>query len=401
MKNDVKKTSQLRVAIITSFQAFNGAVKGHAEMIRRFSDILGTSSNNLFVIGGYTLLDGKKIPSEKEGRNPSMIVTALKHIPYGEVGTSIRLAQILGKVDIVVFFLSAPLILPTLLAKAARKKTVFVIAGLESKEIRLKLDNRIARNIFASIYEILENICMRIVDRVAVESPSILHFHGMDKYSRKAIVFGADYANTSVFRQTSSLTNRGDIVGYVGRLSVEKGIMDFVRAIPQVLASCDNIRFLIVGDGPLRHDVEREIKRRKLESKVTLVGWVPRKEIPYHLNQLKLVVSPSLTEGLPPLIQEAMACGTPVLATPVGGIPDLIKDTETGFIMECNSPEIIAENIIRALSHPELERIVHDASDLIHREYSYEATVRKYTRVLTELSMEKRGAIERLSIPRH
>lgn len=391
MKNDVKNIGWLRVAIITSFQAFSGAVRGHAELIRRFSDIIGPSSCNLFVIGGYTLLDGKKIPSEKEGKNPSMIVTAFKYIPYGEVGTFIRLAQILNKVDIVIFYLSAPLILPSLLAKAARKKTVWVMTGLESKEIKLKMSNRIAKIIFPNTYKILETMCMILVDRVAVESPSILHFHGMDKYSRKAVVFGADYVNNHIFKQTSSLTSREDIVGYVGRLSVEKGIMDFVGAIPHVLASRDNIRFLIVGDGPLRRDVEREIKRRKLESKVTLVGWVPRKEVPHYLNQLKLVVSPSLTEGLPPLIQEAMACGTPVLATPVGGIPDLIKDTETGFIIECNSHEIIAENIVRALSHPGLDRIIRNASDLIHREYSYETLVDNYTRVLAELSMEKRG----------
>jgi glycosyltransferase involved in cell wall biosynthesis len=391
MMNEIKNIGWLRVAIITSFQAFNGAIRGHAQMANRFSDILGPSSCNLFVIGGYTLVDGKKIPSEKEGRNPSMIVTAFKQIPYGEVGTFITLARVLSKVDIIIFFLSGPLILPMLLAKAARKKTVFVMTGLESKEIRLKTNNGIARIIFANICEILETICMTLVDRVAVESPSILHFHRMDKYSRKAVVFGADYVNTDVFKQISPLTNREDIVGYMGRLSVEKGIMDFIEAIPHVLALRDNIRFLIVGDGPLRGDVEREIKRRKLESKVTLVGWVPREEIPHYLNRIKLVVSPSLTEGLPPLIQEAMACGTPVLATPVGGIPDLIKDKETGFIVECNSHEIIAENIVRALSHPRLDSIISNASDLIHKEYNYETLANNYVKVLTELGMEKRG----------
>jgi glycosyltransferase involved in cell wall biosynthesis len=401
MKHDVKDIGRLRVAIITGFQAFDSRGKGQPDLIRRFSDILGPSSYNLFVIGGYTLLDGKKIPSEKDGKNPSMIVTALKYIPYGEVGTFIRLAQIINKVDIVIFFLSNPLILPTLLAKAARKKSLFVITGLMSREVRIKINNGIASIISANMFKMLETTCMMLVDRVAVESPSILHFHGMDKYSRKAVVFGANYVNTSFFKQTSSLSSREDIVGYMGRLSAEKGIMDFVGAIPHVLTSRGNIRFLIVGDGPLRHDIEREIKRSKLESKVTLAGYVPREECPYYLNQFKLLVSPSHTEGLPALIQEAMACGTPVLATPVGGIPDLIKDTETGFIIECNSHEIIAENIVRALSHPGLDRITRNASDLIHREYNYETSVRKYMKVLTELSMEKRGAIERVSIPRH
>ena len=97
---------------------------------------------------------------------------------------------------------------------------------------------------------------------------------------------------------------------------------------------------------------------------------------------MKQVVLPSYTEGLPNIMLEAMACGTPVLATPVGAIPNVIKDGETGFIMKDNSPECIAENVIRALNHPNLERIAGNARALVEREFTYERAVERWREVL-------------------
>ena len=77
-----------------------------------------------------------------------------------------------------------------------------------------------------------------------------------------------------------------------------------------------------------------------------------------------------------------MACGTPVLATPVGAIPDVVKDGETGFIMEDNPAVCIARNVIRALEHPELEKIVKNARELIEKDFTYEAAVERYRKIL-------------------
>ena len=85
---------------------------------------------------------------------------------------------------------------------------------------------------------------------------------------------------------------------------------------------------------------------------------------------------------------EAMACGTPVLATAVGGIPDVIIDEETGFIMKDNSPECIAKNVIRVLNHPNLEQISRNARALIERQYTYQVAVERYRRVLESLNLK-------------
>ena len=116
-----------------------------------------------------------------------------------------------------------------------------------------------------------------------------------------------------------------------------------------------------------------------------MLRWIPHDELPDCLNELKLVVLPSYTEGFPTGVLEAMACGTPVLAAPVGAIPDVITNRETGFIMENNSPECIAKNVTRALKHPDLEMIVGNARTLVEREFTYEAAVKRYRTILENI----------------
>jgi glycosyltransferase involved in cell wall biosynthesis len=80
-----------------------------------------------------------------------------------------------------------------------------------------------------------------------------------------------------------------------------------------------------------------------------------------------------------------MVCGAPVLATPVGAITDVIKDGETGFIMEDNMPECIAKNVIRALEHTNLDEIVKNARKFVEREFTYEMAVEQYRKILEDI----------------
>ena len=81
---------------------------------------------------------------------------------------------------------------------------------------------------------------------------------------------------------------------------------------------------------------------------------------------------------------EAMACGTPVLATPVGSIPDIIKDSKNGFIMESNSPKCIADNIVRVLNNPNLDELSNNERIYI-TQFSFDAAVDRYNRGLMSL----------------
>jgi glycosyltransferase involved in cell wall biosynthesis len=145
-----------------------------------------------------------------------------------------------------------------------------------------------------------------------------------------------------------------------------------------------DISLLIGGDGQLRSDVENYLREKNLDN-VNLVGWIPHEKLPNYLNQLKLIVLPSYTEGLPNIMLEAMACGTPVLATPVGSMVDVIKDCETGFIMENNSPECITNNVIRALEYPDIDIVAKNAKEFVMKEFTFERTFVTYKKILDRI----------------
>ena len=233
---------------------------------------------------------------------------------------------------------------------------------------------------------IRSHILLSLVNKIIVESPNVSQFFGIHtRYKKKVVDRGHLFFDAPLFKPWKRYSEREKIVGYVGVLMHVKGVMNLIRAVPIVLQHIHDVNFIVIGEGDLKGRVEGLVKDADLYKYVTMTGWISYRELPPFLNKRKLLVLPSYTEGLPSIIIEAMACGTPVLATPVGGIPDIIKDGETGFIMENNSPECIAENIVRALEHPMLEEIVKNARLLVEREFTYEATLERYRKIVEEL----------------
>jgi glycosyltransferase involved in cell wall biosynthesis len=108
------------------------------------------------------------------------------------------------------------------------------------------------------------------------------------------------------------------------------------------------------------------------------------------LNELQLLVLPSApTEGLPTVILEAMGCGTPVYATPVSGVPDVVRNDETGFLMESDRATVIRDDIVEILGRTDLDRISAAGHKLISEEYSFTAAVDRYQTILGEIPPPK------------
>jgi glycosyltransferase involved in cell wall biosynthesis len=211
-----------------------------------------------------------------------------------------------------------------------------------------------------------------------IESENVIKSWNIKKKDGK-ILNGAIYVDTSVFKKKKKINERERIVGYIGQLERRKGVLDFIEAINILNSSGEDIKYTIGGFGSLANTIKSLIR---YFDNVEFKGYITKEELPVVFNQLKLIVLPSYTEGLPSVILEAMACGTPVLASPVGGIPDIIKDSENGFIIENHSPECIAKSIKQVLNYSDLERISENARRLINEKFTYEDAVRRYDKIL-------------------
>ena len=136
------------------------------------------------------------------------------------------------------------------------------------------------------------------------------------------------------------------------RLSDEKGVSVLVTAAERVIASRPHVAFTVHGDGYLRQDLTAQIERAGLEAHVHLNGAFSRQDLPAIMSGADIFALPSLTEGYPLSIVEAMAWGIPVVATNVGGVPELIRHGVNGLLCTAGDPDSLARALLELVDDP-------------------------------------------------
>lgn len=151
------------------------------------------------------------------------------------------------------------------------------------------------------------------------------------------------------FNVKSSLKIRPEerVVGMVGRLEPVKGSLFFIEAAALIVKRCPDVRFLIIGEGSLRSSMEQRVKELGINANVIFTGW--REDIPDILSLMDVMVLPSLNEAVGIALIEAQAEGVPVVASRIGGIPDVVKDHKTGILVPPSDAPAIAEAVISLL----------------------------------------------------
>ncbi len=294
---------------------------------------------------------------------------------------SYEILKVGNKVDFWIFLAGDVFLLPILTAKILGKPVLLTLLGNLENEASLK------KNALNPLQIILKKINCLLANRIIIYTQSLMEKWRLNQYDFKILIAQSQFVDLKRFKIKKPLSKREKIIGYVGRLSPEKGIWNLVKSMPLVLKQDAGVRLLIIGNGPLHDSINDFLETDGLKEKIILAGKVPFEQVPDWMNQLRLLVLPSFSEGLPAALLEAMACGTPVLATPVGAVDDVITSGKTGFLLEDNSYEAIAQGIVKALNHPESEDIATAARKLIEREFSLPAARRNYEKVIQEGSL--------------
>jgi L-malate glycosyltransferase len=217
---------------------------------------------------------------------------------------------------------------------------------------------------------------MLIVDGVPAERAVTVH-EGID-------LGRAEAAPPARIHQDLWLPHDAPVIGNVAALVPHKGQRHLIDSAALVVRQVPDARFVIAGEGELRSVLQRAIKEHHLEKHVLLAGFRPD-VLSFH-KAFDIFVMSSVTEGLGTSLLDAMACGKPVVATTAGGIPEVVVDGETGFLVPPRDHEAMAAALVRLLKDRELrERMGNAGLVRARRKFSAERmvqdTVRVYDRV--------------------
>jgi glycosyltransferase involved in cell wall biosynthesis len=236
-------------------------------------------------------------------------------------------------------------------------------------------------------YEKLDRLNLRFADRVVAVS------NGQAEKIRRAgvpehrIVVIRNAARLGAFEKrpnnrTELLNDFGDsrpshIIIAAGRLSPEKGFDVLINAASHVVKEHPNSGFVIFGEGVERERLAKQIQTLGLQSHVALAGFTG--QLDRYLPHADLVVLPSRTEGLPNVALEASAAGVPIVATAVGGMPEVVADGETGFLVPSEDSIAMADRIGRLLRDEDLRMRFGEAGrQRMEDEFSFAAQVERY-----------------------
>ncbi|MEA2519789.1 MAG: hypothetical protein QOF49_1869 [Chloroflexota bacterium] len=248
----------------------------------------------------------------------------------------------------------------------------YVVSTVHSSRVRSNEDRELIRQLTPSMDQLIavsKSIERKIADEHRTGAPVRLIYNGVDlqryDHQEPCAPFGDQYG----------IEAGSKIVGVVARLEPEKGHQTLIEAWPSVLRAVPDAYLLIVGEGSRRDFLEQWASAHHVGHRVVFAGR--RDDIPAVTAALDVAVLPSWREAQGLSILEAMALSRPVVASDVGGIPEMVEDGVTGLLVEHDNPVALADAIVRLLKDPTYAaRIGKAGHDLVHDRFCIELMVK-------------------------
>lgn len=226
------------------------------------------------------------------------------------------------------------------------------------------------------VFKFTNRFVARRADKLTCVSREMMkcaRFAGADE--NKLILFH-NPIDLSLFKNTDRRRN-GNTCLYVGGLRPVKGVEFIIRAIPYVLKRLPKTKFILVGDGPSRKDIEQLITKIGVSRSVQLEGRVSREKLLAYYQKADIFLMPSLNEPQGIVALEAMACGLPVVGSNVGGIPEMVRDGENGLLVTPGNASALSDAIITLLTNMQLIRNYSVNALQTAEKYSWENNIEK------------------------
>lgn len=355
--------------------------------ITPLSNILKISkeiSDNIYLITGnaayihFAEVQGINSYNASLCRSNNPIFRIFKNIAL-QIKISRYLLRIGKRVDCwICMFGAESQILPVLTLNLINRPVVLYFTGSSIKTQQYKKD------LMLPVLKIIQYFTCHYATSIIVYSFTNIRDYGLKEWEGKVKIFSEHLIDTKQFSIRQRISDRGNNIGYIGRISEEKGICNLLESVKLFAPILPNYSILIIGDGDLTKKAMNFIQKSGLQQYVHFMGWIDHDILPEYLNQLKLLIIPSFTEGLPNIMLEAMACGTPVLANNVGAIADVIVDNVNGFLMSSNTPVSIKDNILRSINNGNLGNISFNASDYVGSNFLLQNKVQQFSMILSD-----------------
>ena len=350
MKSEPKAARQYKIAYL-----IDGLSMGGAE--RLMVPILKHLSRDHFEPYVCALQSKEGNPLAEEIRGLGIPVECLYIKRLRDPGAIPRLMQYLRLIsaDLVHTQLEAANILGNISAKLLRLPSVCTIHVMPSLDVKTK--TKVHQRVE---WFVLRRFCNRVISvseearqyHIEISNTSPDHvttiYNGIDL----SAFLNMDHAHErNAVRAELGIAQDANVLVTVAVLRPPKGIQFMIRALPAILASCPNTYYLIVGDGSHHDALREEVSQAGVKERVIFAGM--RKDVPRLLAASDVFVLPTLTEALPTVLAEAMAAKLPIVASQVGGIPEMIANGQNGLLLPPEDVKGLAKACTHLLENPE------------------------------------------------